>query len=82
MPTVAERRTELLKNAVVVKTLKASLAEGARVEVKTRYGQWRFVGAVYSDDTLGTVRATGDYRRGRFTIVNVNAVHDWRHADS
>lgn len=52
----------------------AALVSGEyAVEVKTSYGMWRLVVAVYSDESLGTIRA-GSAAPGRFTLLRMDQI--------
>lgn len=62
--------------------IRALIESGHGAEVRTAHGAWRLVVAVYSDQTVGTIRAEGARHLGRFTVIEADgiaAVRSTRH---
>lgn len=50
------------------------------IEVRTKSGRWRFAVALYSDGSVGTVRAEGNSKAGRFTVLEAEQIAAVRNA--
>ena len=55
----------------IMSRIQALIESGHGAQVRTRYGSWRSVVAVYSDQTVGTTRVGAV--RG-FTIIEASAI--------
>jgi hypothetical protein len=64
----------------VMDRVRALIDQGREAQVRTAHGSWRSVVAVYSDQTLGTVRA--EHLGGRFTILQAGRIVDIRYGQS
>jgi hypothetical protein len=74
----AGKRSAALIGTEVMARVCALLEDGEGAQVRTARGSWRAVVAVYSDQTLGTIRAEGAAAGGRFTILDADHVVDVR----
>jgi hypothetical protein len=86
-PTPLTITTEPVMSERELIALEAALLDARRtraVEVRTRYGRWRFVCCVYSVGVLsdevdvGTIRAEGNSQLGRYPILTLDQIADWR----